>query len=323
MKNLKTYEEITLNPKKIYNNYQSNKKVKEINNYVAGFTDPKIEKVISKGLDSNKRENVYEMVLKQSVIKSIIDDNVEPKLLPIIESILIINTVDEYGLITTFMQINTNTNPFDYFKSNCSVSIKTDHIVGNFGFSNKLIYINKIRSINCLTISNLEDFKTKINNILTDLPKFFSLLKEQIIISKKEAEEANIKYKKHRSYVDDFKSRHEEVEDCLFDLIDMSETHAGKSYQNGEYEYTFTFKDINVVAQTRRVSSSRFGSTEYFKDAQFILTDELLKIFKSLSEVKPRVEYIFPNIEVKTIFSENKLTIIFYPEKSKKESRFF
>ena len=38
-------------------------------------------------------------------------------------------------------------------------------------------------------------------------------------------------------------------------------------------------------------------------------------IFKSLSEVKPRVEYIFPNIEIKTIFSENKLTIIFYPEK--------
>ena len=121
--------------------------------------------------------------------------------------------------------------------------------------------------------------------------------------------------KKQKEEIDTLKSKHEEIEDCLFGLIEMSDNkYTSNSGNDGSLTYTFKLKGINVISERFSQSTHyKYQSIKHtFNKAQFELTDDLVTIFNSLKSVKVRVEHIFPGILINTVFKKDELQITFY-----------
>lgn len=181
------------------------------------------------------------------------------------------------------------------------------------------IQINQISSVFSLGFSDTKKIESKkdleeyIDTPINYLTNILNGLVKQIKIWKNSNDEENKRRNDFKEKVELFKSKHEEIEDCLFGLIDSSESYETRVGNNGCLYYTFKLKGIEV---DKEEYTRRNVNHHVFDQAKLNLTDELITLFNSLKSIKARSERIFPEVKIKTYFKENELTIIFYIEES-------
>jgi hypothetical protein len=100
----------------------------------------------------------------------------------------------------------------------------------------------------------------------------------------------------YKKSISEFISKHEEIEDCLFGLMEM--TPENKDYQksaqkNGTLTYIFKINGLTKPLKLNDLTTS--------------------SVIRSLNSIRDRVEHIHKGTNIYADFDQNKLTLIFVP----------
>lgn len=283
MKVIKTYEEL---------NFKSPKQI--IKSLLSINDDDKI----TKELNSIKHEYIesigefkdreIEIKLKTDLIKNCFTDKVN--LRDIIDGAELSLIFREDRVIPIFV-LRTKENIARYFNilpgTYNSITINNRSIMVSFRYQE-------------FDIKNLTTLFNKIPALLNGIVMKIELLQEEEKIKQEEEKMLNF-----------LKSKHEEIEDCLLDLIDMDRNYIKTVDSHGVVEYKFNIVGIDFKPHT--VGRSSYSRT--ITEATFGLTDELISLFSTIKSIKSRVEHIIPDIEINIKFGENSVSFAFYNPK--------
>ena len=148
-----------------------------------------------------------------------------------------------------------------------------------------------------------EDSIEKLPNIL-DLVK--KSLEERKIVVAKQREESD----KHMSKVKQFIENKEAIQECFYDLIDMSDNFKINEEGNSVV-LIFDIKGIDIKKQEKSKSTTYKYETARveFDEAHIGITDEIINVFTAIRDAKSHLVSMDENVSMDTVFKKNRLQI--------------